>query len=199
MAQSESVKSPVESYLSALHTVLSQTACSDHAGAGMTIESAVQWAINTARETHDAGNKIMFIGNGGSAAIASHMAIDFTKNGGMRAVSFNDAAALTCLANDFGYENVFAKQMELHAHGGDLLIAISSSGQSANILNAADFAMSRGCRVLTMSGFAADNPLRRKGEINFFVPSTEYGFVEISHLSLCHGILDIAMGWDKRR
>lgn len=189
------MKSPVESYLSALHTVTSQTACSDRAGAGMTIESAVQWAMDTARETHDAGNKIMFIGNGGSAAIASHMAIDFTKNGGMRAISFNDGAALTCLANDLGYENVFAKQLSMHGHEGDLLVAISSSGASPNILNAVDVANDRGTRVMTLSGFSPDNPLRRAGMVNFYVPSSEYGFVEIAHLSLCHGILDLAVGW----
>ena len=78
----------------------------------------------------------MFVGNGGSAGIASHLAIDFSKNGGMRAMAFNDPSALTCLGNDLGYENVFAKQIEFHGRAGDLLIAISSSGRSPNILNA---------------------------------------------------------------
>ena len=73
----------------------------------------------------------MFVGNGGSAGIASHLAIDFSKNGGLRSLAFNDASALTCLGNDLGYENVFAKQIDFHARAGDLLIAISSSGRSA--------------------------------------------------------------------
>ena len=89
-----------------------------------------------AHEAHNAGNKIIFIGNGGSAGIASHLAIDFSKNGGLRALAFNDPSALTCLGNDLGYENVFAKQLEFHARPGDLLIAISSSGTSPNILSA---------------------------------------------------------------
>ena len=71
-------------------------------------------AIERIRATHAAGNTVIFIGNGGSAAIASHMAIDYTKNGGIRAVAMNDGAALTCLSNDLGYENVFAKQLEMH-------------------------------------------------------------------------------------
>ena len=72
----------------------------------------------------------------GAPEFASHLAIDFSKNGGLRAMAFNDAAALTCLGNDLGYENVFAKQIEFHGRGGDLLMAISSSGRSPNILEA---------------------------------------------------------------
>jgi len=193
------VNSRIVSYFSAIHSVLSEIQCSDGKGNTLLIDKAIDWAVQTARSTHDNGKKIMFIGNGGSAGIASHMAIDFSKNGGMRALAFNDSAALTCLANDLGYENVFAKQIALHAHAKDLLIAISSSGQSANILNAVNVAFERGCRIMTLSGFSDDNPLRRKGEVNFYVPSMEYGFVEISHLSLCHGVLDIAMGWNDAR
>ena len=84
-----------------------------------------------------AGNKLIFVGNGGSAAItASHMATDYSKNGNIRALALNDSSMLTCLGNDLGYDRVFAKQIELHARAGDLVIAISSSGRSANILNA---------------------------------------------------------------
>ena len=147
------------------------------------------------RAAHEAGNKLMFVGNGGSAAIASHMAIDYSKNGGLRALSFNDGAALTCLANDLGYENVFAHQIDLHGQAGDLLIAISSSGTSANIVRAAEVACDRACTVLTLSGFSPDNGLRGLGDMNVYIPSSEYGFVEVSHLNICHAALDLAMGW----
>src|SRR5580704_11898635 len=100
----------------------------------------VDWVIKTAREAHAMGRKLIFVGNGGSAAIASHMAVDYSKNGGMRALAFNDASFLTCLSNDLGYENVFVKQIELHAATGDLLVAISSSGRSPNIINAVEAA-----------------------------------------------------------
>jgi D-sedoheptulose 7-phosphate isomerase len=164
-------------------------------GRPASLDELVEWVIATARGAHAAGRKLMFIGNGGSASIASHMAIDYSKNGGMRALAFNDASFLTCLGNDLGYENVFAKPVDLHAQAEDLLVAISSSGRSANILNAVDVARARGCHIVTLSGFATDNPLRRLGDYNLYVPSSSYGFVEIAHLAVCHCILDTAMGW----
>jgi len=150
--------------------------------------------MERARATHAAGNKLIFIGNGGSAAIASHMATDYSKNGGIRSLAMNDSAMLTCLGNDLGYDRVFAKQIELHARPGDLLIAISSSGGSPNILNAVVAAKAAGCSVITLSGFKPDNPLRSKGEINFYIASDRYGFVEIGHLTICHAILDFLCG-----
>jgi D-sedoheptulose 7-phosphate isomerase len=137
-----------------------------------------------------AGKKIIFIGNGASASIASHMSTDYWKNGGMRAVAFNDAALLTCLSNDCGYENVFGKSIEMFADEGDILIAISSSGKSENILNGVRAAKKMGAHVVSLSGFKSDNPLRSMGDFNFFVPDEEYGPVEIIHLSIAHCILD---------
>lgn len=186
----------IEAYFSTLGEMPRRTAASGRDGVAMGLAEALAWMLETARAAQAAGNKIMFVGNGGSASIASHMAIDYTKNGGLRAVAFNDAAALTCLGNDLGYENVFARQVEAHGQPGDLLVAISSSGKSENILRAVAAARERGCAVLTMSGFAADNPLRALGDVNLYVPAAEYGFVEISHLALCHAVLDFSMGWD---
>ncbi|HYM30223.1 MAG TPA: SIS domain-containing protein [Candidatus Cybelea sp.] len=154
-------------------------------------------AIARMRATHAAGNKIMFVGNGGSAAIASHFANDFSKNGGMRACCFTDGSALTCLGNDYGYEFVYAKQIEMHARAGDLLIAISSSGNSKNILNAVDAARNAKCGVVTFSGFRPDNKLRALGDHNVYVGAEEYGFVEVTHEALIHAVLDIACGWGR--
>src|SRR6201982_1841570 len=138
--------------------------------------------MERARATHSAGNKLIFVGNGGSAAIASHMATDYSKNGNIRALALNDGSMLTCLGNDLGYDRVFAKQIELHARPDDLVIAISSSGRSANILNAVDAAAAAKCAVVTFSGFTPDNPLRRLGDLNFYIDADRYGFVEIGHL-----------------
>ncbi len=161
-------------------------------GAPVARAEAFGQIIELARTATATGGKLMFIGNGGSAGIASHVAIDWSKTGGMRAVAFNDAAALTCLGNDYGYQAVFAKQIEFHGLPGDILVAISSSGGSANILQAVEAARARGCRVLTLSGFSPDNPLRRAGDLNFHVNSMEYGFVEVAHLALIHAWLDLA-------
>jgi D-sedoheptulose 7-phosphate isomerase len=155
---------------------------------------AINEVMALARRAHAAGNKLIFVGNGGSAAIASHMATDYSKNGDVRSIALNDSAMLTCLGNDLGYERVFAKQIELHARPGDLVIAISSSGRSANILNAVKAARSAKCTVVTFSGFTDDNPLRGLGDINFYIASDRYGFVEIGHLTICHAILDFLCG-----
>jgi D-sedoheptulose 7-phosphate isomerase len=137
------------------------------------------------------GGKLIFIGNGASAAISSHQATDFWKNGKIKAMAFNDPVGLTCVSNDFGYEYVFAKPIGMFADSKDILIAISSSGRSKNILLGAEAAKKKGAKVITLSGFDEDNPLRRLGSINFYVPSSLYGHVEILHLSICHCILDI--------
>ena len=158
-------------------------------------DKAIDQTIQLMHSVRDASKKIMFIGNGGSAAIASHMAIDYSKNGRLPAIAFNDGPALTCLGNDLGFENVFAEQIKLHGKKGDLLIAISSSGQSSNILKAVSEAHCSKCHVVTMSGFSSNNPLRNEGALNWYVASDEYGFVELLHLTLCHAILDIEMGW----
>jgi D-sedoheptulose 7-phosphate isomerase len=133
--------------------------------------------------------KLIFLGNGGSAAIASHQAVDFWKNGGIKATAFNDASLLTCLGNDCGYEHVFSEPVRRFADAGDVVLAISSSGCSPNILNAVKAARSVGGHVITFSGFTTDNPLRRMGDINFFVPVRAYGLVEVSHLILIHAML----------
>jgi len=134
--------------------------------------------------------KVIFIGNGGSAAISSHMSIDFWKNGNIPSMCFNDGALLTCLGNDYGYEKGFEKPIEMFMNSEDVLIAISSSGRSPNILNGVGAARGIGCEAVTLSGFGEDNPLRRMGSHNFYVPADKYGFVEIVHQYICHWILD---------
>lgn len=140
---------------------------------------------------NDEGRKVIFIGNGASAAISSHMSTDYWKNAGVRAIAFNDSSLLTCISNDFGYKHVFEKPIEMFADSGDILIAISSSGKSENIIRGVQAATSAGCKVVTFSGFENDNPLRSMGDFNFYANSPSYGLVEISHLSLCHCICDL--------
>ena len=187
-------KTDLQNYFVTLSDLLCQVAVTSQSGARVEFADAATALMERARATHAAGNKLIFVGNGGSAAIASHMATDYSKNGGVRSLALNDASMLTCLGNDLGYDRVFAKQIELHARSGDLVIAISSSGRSANILNAVEAAAAAGCTIATMSGFTPDNPLRRKGEWNFFVASDRYGFVEIGHLTICHAVLDFLCG-----
>lgn len=184
----------IKSYFSYLSGCCVNTVATDVHHQEIPLADAFSAIVDALRQAHRKGNKVMFIGNGGSASIASHMAIDHSKNGRIRAMAFNDAAALTCLANDYSYAEVFAKQIEFHGKSGDVLIAISSSGKSANILNAVDTAKKQGIFCITFSGFHVLNPLRTKGDYNLFVDAEEYGFVEVTHLALCHAILDFHCG-----
>lgn len=185
----------VGQYFDVLSGLINNTEVTGRDGRAIGLSDGFERVGRAAHAAHDGGCKVVFIGNGGSAGIASHLAIDFSKNGGMRSIAFSDASALTCLGNDYGYEHVFAKQLEFHARPGDLVVTISSSGRSPNIINAVAAARDGGCNVVTFSGFTDDNPLRSSGDVNFFVRSRQYGFVEVAHLSLCHAILDLDMGW----
>lgn len=153
----------------------------------------VRWAVDLVLKVKAANSRVYFIGNGASAAIASHMAADWLKAGGMAAQCFNDGALTTCLANDLGYENVFSTPIAMHARKGDLLVAISSSGESENILRGVDVADRIGCYVVTLSGRNAANRLRNRGNVSFYVPSDHYGTVEVCHHAICHAILDLVI------
>lgn len=137
--------------------------------------------------------KAMLIGNGGSAAIVSHLHNDLCKGIGVRALVFNDVPLLTALANDDGYATVFHRPVALWAEVGDLLIAVSSGGESENILKAAATARERGCRLLTMTGFNPGNRLRQLGDVNVYVPASTYGYVEMIHSVIAHCVTDLAV------
>src|SRR5215469_9730272 len=154
-------KDDLQSYFVTLSDLLCHADVTGKSGEPVDYAGAMTALMAAARATHAAGNKLIFVGNGGSAAIASHMATDYSKNGDIRALALNDASMLTCLGNDLGYDRVFAKQIELYARADDLVIAISSSGRSASILNAVAAARAAKCAVVTFSGFASDNALRR--------------------------------------
>lgn len=130
---------------------------------------------------------MILVGNGGSAAVAAHIANDLVK-AGTAALSLTDAPTLTCLSNDFGYVEAYAYQVNVHARKGDKVVCISSSGMSKNILMAAQLARGLGAAVITLSGFSPRNRLRKLGQHNYYVPSEEYGIVEVAHLAILHSI-----------
>lgn len=133
---------------------------------------------------------IFFIGNGGSNAICSHMLEDYAKIGRFKTYSFSDPSLITCYSNDYGYENAMAEWLKLYFEEGDLLVAISSSGNSKNILNAVDSARAKNGKVLTLSGFKEENQLRKKGDVNFHLSIENYGVVECFHQVVLHAMLD---------
>jgi D-sedoheptulose 7-phosphate isomerase len=159
----------------------------------ISFDQAIEKCVNLVLAAKTANKKILFAGNGGSAGITSHMAIDFWKNGKVRATAFNDSSLLTCLANDISFDKVFSAPIEMFGESGDIAMCISSSGGSKNILNAAEQATKMGCSVITFSGFNPSNPLKKLGNINFYVPAASYGYVEVLHNLLIHCILDAKM------
>ena len=126
--------------------------------------------------------------------MASHASVDFTKQGGIRTVNFNESDLITCFANDYGFENWVAKAIEFYADKGDMVILISSSGSSQNMLNAAKTAKHLGLSIITFSGFKKDNLLEKEGEINFWVDSKAYNIIENTHLIWLLMICDMIIG-----
>lgn len=135
-------------------------------------------------------NDIFFVGNGGSNSICSHMMEDFAKIGRFRTFAFSDPALITCYANDYGYEKAMYEWIKLNGRKNDLLFAISSSGNSNNILNAVDAAQEKEMNVITLSGFKPNNKLVTKGNVNFFIGAENYGVVECFHQVILHALLD---------
>lgn len=138
-------------------------------------------AVDMLKDTSAASGKAIFCGNGGSAAMASHVAVDLTKNSGIRSINFNESDLITCFANDYGYEEWIKMSIEFYADPKDLVVLISSSGSSQNVVNAAKSAKESGLKVITFTGFKADNPLRALGDLNFWVDNSEYNIVEMTH------------------
>jgi D-sedoheptulose 7-phosphate isomerase len=145
-------------------------------------------------KAHANKNKIIFAGNGGSAAMSSHCAVDLTKNAGIRAINFNEADLITCFSNDYGYEKWIEKALKFYGNAGDIIVLISSSGKSENILNAAEKAKLMNIKVITLSGFNSDNNLRSKGDINLWVNSKAYNIVEMVHHIWLLSIVDSIIG-----
>lgn len=147
------------------------------------------WAaiVTTAR---DRQAHVHLIGNGGSASIVAHAQNDLVKACGIRAMVYQDVPLLTAFANDHGYQNGYSDALSIWLADDDVLIAVSSSGASKNILNAATVAKDAGSTVVTCSGFQPDNALRQIGHLNFYVPSCDYGQVELTHAALLHCLTD---------
>lgn len=130
--------------------------------------------------------QLYFIGNGGSAGMASHMAADACKNGHLRALAFNDAAMLTATANDLDYEQVFSLPLQRLARPGDLVVAISSSGNSPNIVRALETSRALGLESITLTGMRAGNRARTLGDVNFYIDTPRYGWTESAHQIILH-------------
>ena len=139
-------------------------------------------------------NKLMLAGNGASAAISAHGAVDFTKQAGVRGITFNEADLITCFANDYGYDKWVAKAIEMYGNVGDAVVLISVSGNSPSVVEEAKYAKTRDMKVVTLTGSYADNQLRQLGDINFWVDSKAYNIVECIHMIWLTCVIDLVIG-----
>jgi D-sedoheptulose 7-phosphate isomerase len=176
-------------YLADLAKCLLSPVASDTAGY-VGFEDAMTFATNHLAHTRTKTGVVHLIGNGGSASVVAHAQNDLVKACGLRAMVYQDVPLLTAFANDNGYSHGYSDALSIWLDERDVLIAVSSSGASPNILKAATVAKEIGAVVVTCSGFKADNPLRAVGHLNFYVPSSTYGQVELTHAALLHCLTD---------
>lgn len=188
------MKNYYKNYLNAHDAALAGLEVTDRGGALMDQDAGFDKLCEISAQIRDAGRNKYMAGNGASAAFANHMALDWTKNGGVATHSFSDSALLTALGNDLGYEEAFSAPLSWYAKSGDLLVTISSSGNSPNIIKTIEVARSKGMGVVTFSGLKPDNASRQLGDVNLYIPAKTYGIVECAHQVLLHVWLDKFMG-----
>ena len=150
---------------------------------------------NLLEEVCSQNKKVLIFGNGGSAAIASHFSVDLTKNAKLRCLNFNEAGLITCFSNDYGFDHWAEKAVDFYGDEGDLLIVISSSGQSKNMINAVKAARNGNLSsVITLSGFSKNNPLNQLGDVNLWIDSKAYNFIENIHQIWLLAVVDLVIG-----
>lgn len=185
-----------DQYINELIHTLEQTRIYMEGGKELGYEAGIQTLVECFTRHKKADTQIFFVGNGGSSAIASHMTVDFMKNGGMKTYSLYDNAVTTCMGNDYGYEYVFSRPLEFLGQENDLLVAVSSSGNSQNIVNAINTANAKNMETITFTGFKRNNKSKQLGAVNVYVPSEKYGIVESIHNLMLQQVVDLIMERD---
>jgi D-sedoheptulose 7-phosphate isomerase len=173
-------------YVKDLSNVLLSMKVTDHQGAEMDMQNGLEQLLDMTGELKKQNQTLFFVGNGASAMMSSHMATDFCKNGGIKSMAFNDASLMTALGNDISYEQCFAFPLGRFGQQGDMLVTISSSGNSPNVVSALKKAREMDITRVTVSGMKPDNASRQLGNLNFYVPGDTYGFAESAHQVLLH-------------
>lgn len=173
-------------YIEQIVTGLQAVKVTDRHGATLSAADGFARWVELTHALSQRDGCLFFIGNGGSAGMASHMATDVCKNGRLRALTLTDPALLTATGNDLSFEQTFSLPLERLARPGDQVIAISSSGESPNIVRALETAQAIGIEAITISGKQPGNRARTLGVLNFYVPVSRYGWAESAHQVLLH-------------
>lgn len=179
-----------QTYFSEIFGGLERTAVTRR-GDAVPFDEGIRLWVEQARETQQKGGTLFFCGNGASATMAEHMSHDWFQNAGVNTYTCSETSHITAVSNDISYENVFAYRIERVLAEKDILVAISSSGNSPSITRAIEEARKKGAFIATLSGMGADNTSRQMGDLNFYVPLDTYGLVESAHALLLHCMLDV--------
>ena len=162
----------------------------DGDGKSLNVEAAIalwtDWTVQITQEK----KAIFLIGNGASASTASHVAADLAKNAHVHTEVFTDLALITAIANDLSFQEIFSEPLKRRLTQGDMVVAISSSGESPNILRAAETTRKLGGKVITLSAMNSENPLLHLGDLNFYIPAQAYGMAETCHAAILHPWID---------
>ena len=176
--------------ISELNTILKNMSVSDKSGNTIDNETAFRLWKEKSLEIRTRDKTIYFVGNGASASMASHFSADTAKNGGIRTRVFTDLSLITAIANDISYEEVFAEPLRWYMKKGDMLVSISSSGNSPNIVRAVKIAGSLGGIVITLSAMDENNEIRKMGDLNFYISAQTYVLAESAHAVILHHWMD---------
>lgn len=177
-------------YFSELSKGISGLTVTDSAGGILRKEDALALCANKMNEVKKKGGRAFFCGNGASATMAEHMSHDWFQNAEIDTYSCSETSHITAISNDISYEDVFCYRVKRILGKEDMIVTISSSGNSPNVIKALEAAKANGAFCVTFSGMKETNKSRTLGDVNFYVPLNTYGLVESSHAVLIHMMLD---------
>lgn len=180
-----------KNYTDKFNKILNEVSFIDNNGVELEVDKAFSILVKATEKIRHNSRSIFLVGNGASASMASHFAADMAKNAHLHTEVFSDLSLITAISNDMGYDKVFAEPLRRRGRKGDMLIAISSSGKSPNVLEAVKLASQLDMFVFTLSAMSQENPLRRMGNINAHVKGETYGFAETSHAAILHYLMDM--------
>lgn len=185
------MKNYYEDYIGLIREGLSHLVVTDDEGHELPSEQGFAiWADKARDVQQNTKGLIFFCGNGASASMAEHMSHDWFQNAVINTTTCAEVSHITAISNDISYEEVYSYRVKRILSEKDILVGISSSGNSPNIVNAVDTANANGAFTITVSGKKPDNAIRQRGKLNFYVPLEHYGEVESAHAVLLHCALD---------
>lgn len=178
-------------YFDLIYKKLNHMEVTDRKGTSLSADEGLAiWAERAQQVKEKTKGLIFFCGNGASASMAEHMSHDWFQNAEINTTTCAEISHVTAISNDISYEDVYAYRIRRIISERDIVVGISSSGNSPNIVKAISTAEENGAFTITLSGKNSDNKIRGMGDLNFYVPLETYGEVESAHAVLLHGALD---------